>query len=103
MNLKEVDFNGLSSFYASVLNAWQIFIVKRDQSEITHEWVLEEPFLFNPLLIGFSNWILATNRYKVHVILKSKGVCTSMVRAGICKICHLRLMDHDGFLQKIWP
>ncbi len=79
INLKEVDFNGLSSFYTSVLNAWQIFIVKREQSEITHEWVLEEPLIFNPLLSG--------------VILKSKGVCTSLVRAGICKICHLRSMD----------
>lgn len=25
INLKEVDFNGLPSFYTSVLNAWQIF------------------------------------------------------------------------------
>ncbi len=32
----------------------------------------EEPLIFNPLLSG--------------VILKSKGVYTSLVRAGICKM-----------------
>uniref|UniRef100_A0A4W5P160 Reverse transcriptase domain-containing protein n=1 Tax=Hucho hucho TaxID=62062 RepID=A0A4W5P160_9TELE len=79
MNLKEVDFNGLSSFYASVLNAWQIFIVKRELSEVTHEWVLEEPLIFNPLLSS--------------VMLQAKGVCASLVKAGICQICHLRSRD----------
>ncbi len=55
------------------------YLLLKEQSEITHEWVLEEPLIFNPLLSG--------------VILKSKGVYTSLVRAGICKMCHLRSMD----------
>lgn len=76
MNLKEVDFNGLPSFYESVLNVWQIFMVKRELSEVTHEWVLEEPLIFNPLLSS--------------VLLKSKGVCISLVKAGICKIGQLQ-------------
>lgn len=76
MNLKEVDFNGLPSFYESVLNVWQIFMVKRELSEVTHEWVLEEPLIFNPLLSS--------------VMLKSKGVCISLVKAGICKIGQLQ-------------
>lgn len=78
MNLKDIDFNGLSSFYTSVLNAWQIFIVKRELTEVTQEWVLEEPLVYNPLLVE---------------ILKSKACSTRLIQAGICKICHLRIQD----------
>jgi len=77
MNLKEVDFNGLTSFYASVFNVWQIFMVKRELSEVTYDWVLEEPLIFNPL---FSNGMI-----------QSKGISASFVKAGICKIGHLRI------------
>jgi len=79
MNLKEVDFNGLTSFYASVFNVWQIFMVKRELSEVTYDWVLEEPLIFNPL---FSNGML-----------QSKGISASFVKARICKIGHLRIWD----------
>lgn len=79
MNLKEMDLIGLPSFYASVLNAWQIFIVKRETSETQSLWDLEEPLIFNSHLPS--------------AILESQMVRTSLVRAGIHKICHLRSND----------
>jgi len=79
MNLKEMDLSGLPPFYASVLNAWQIFTVKREFSETQIFWGLEEPLIFNSHIPS--------------AILESRTVRASLVRAGVHKICHLRSND----------
>lgn len=67
-----MDLNGLTSFYASDLQVWQIFSVER-----VNVWNLEEPLFFNGLL--------STD------FLNSGTLRNNLIKAGICKIGHLKI------------
>lgn len=67
-----MDLNGLTSFYASDLQVWQIFSVER-----VNVWNLEEPLFFNGLL--------STE------LLNSGTLRNNLIKAGLCKIGHLKI------------
>lgn len=67
-----MDRNGLTSFYASDLQVWQIFSVER-----VNVWNLEEPLFFNGLL--------STD------LLNSGTLRNNLIKAGLCKIGHLKI------------
>jgi len=70
MDLKK-DLNGFTPFYASALQVWQFMSVGR-----VNVWDLEEPLFFNGLLsIEFLN---------------AGTLHTNLIKAGICKIGHLK-------------
>jgi len=45
-NFSEIDQTGLTQFYESVLQAWQVFRVTRDPTEIPGMWLFDEPLFF---------------------------------------------------------
>ena len=48
--LQEVDLNGLSPFYSSVLQAWQVLEATRDPEETPGRWLFEEPLFYNSFI-----------------------------------------------------
>ncbi len=50
LKLEEVQVTGLTSFYDSVLQAWQILKVSRDPSALPGMWIFEEPLFYNDFL-----------------------------------------------------
>ncbi|TKS66148.1 putative 149 kDa protein ORF 2 [Collichthys lucidus] len=75
LRLGDVDFTGLTSFYSSVLQAWQIFLVARVENETPGMWLFEEPLFFN-------NFIRAQT-------LLSASLRVSLREAGCTKLGHL--------------
>lgn len=67
MNLKNMDLNGLTSFYASALQVWHIFSVER-----VNVWTR----------------LLSTE------LLNSVTLRNNLINVGICKIGHLK-MNHQ--------
>ena len=47
---EDVDLTGLTPFYSSVLQAWQIFKATRTKNETPGMWLFEEPLFFNTLI-----------------------------------------------------
>ena len=50
LNLREADITGLTPFYASVLEAWQVFQASRTPGGLPGMWIFEEPLFFNDFL-----------------------------------------------------
>lgn len=75
MSLGGVALEGLTGFYQSVLQAWQILSFSREW-EGSKQWIYEEPLFFNPLISA--------------EMLCCATIRSAMLKAGISKICHLR-------------
>uniref|UniRef100_A0A671WHQ0 Reverse transcriptase domain-containing protein n=1 Tax=Sparus aurata TaxID=8175 RepID=A0A671WHQ0_SPAAU len=50
LKLEDVDISGLTPFYTSVLQAWQVFKIERNKKETRGMWLFEEPLFFSDLL-----------------------------------------------------
>ncbi|KAK5852456.1 hypothetical protein PBY51_023923 [Eleginops maclovinus] len=72
---EDVDLSGLTPFYTSVLQAWQIFKISRVINEIPGMWLFEEPLFFNKLIRIRS--------------LQSASLQASLREAGCTKLGHL--------------
>ena len=86
LKLGEADLTGLSAFYASVLEAWNIFKVTRDSDATAGMWLFEEPLFFNGLLETQS--------------LSSASLRTFLREAGCTKLGHL-LVPMDSLQQRV--
>uniref|UniRef100_A0A4W6F6F5 Reverse transcriptase domain-containing protein n=1 Tax=Lates calcarifer TaxID=8187 RepID=A0A4W6F6F5_LATCA len=71
----DLDLSGLTSFYSSVLQAWQGFKFQRAGNQTPGMWVFEEPL--------FCNGFLKT------LALQSASLRTSLRGAGCTKVGHL--------------
>ncbi|KAK2883356.1 hypothetical protein Q8A73_022289 [Channa argus] len=82
LRAEEVDFAGLTSFYYSVLQAWQVFKIERVNNDTPGMWVFEEPLFFN-------NFIRTQT-------LQSTSLRTSFREAGCTKVRHLMKMSRPS-------
>ncbi|KAK2897108.1 hypothetical protein Q8A73_013488 [Channa argus] len=82
LRAEEVDCAGLTSFYYSVLQAWQVFKIERVNNETPGMWVFEEPLFFN-------NFIRTQT-------LQSTSLRTSFREAGCTKVGHLMKMSRPS-------
>ena len=80
IKLQHVDISHLSTFYQSLLNAWQSLSVSRQQETYATNMFVEEPLFYNPLFPA---------------IPRSRDLYQHFIAAGIIKILHLR---HDSGL-----
>uniref|UniRef100_A0A8D3BRM1 Reverse transcriptase domain-containing protein n=1 Tax=Scophthalmus maximus TaxID=52904 RepID=A0A8D3BRM1_SCOMX len=78
LQLGDVDLTGLTPFYSSVLEAWQIFQVTRNVNETPGLWVFEEPLFF-------SNFLRTRT-------LQSASLRANLREAGCTKLGHLMRM-----------
>ena len=78
LRTEDVDLNGLTSFYNSVLQAWQVLQYSRDVKETPGMWLFEEPLFFNNFL--------GTRT------LQSASLRASLREAGCTKLGHLMKM-----------
>ncbi|KAK2904012.1 hypothetical protein Q8A73_010669 [Channa argus] len=82
LRAEEVDCAGLTSFYYSVLQAWQVFKIERVNNDTPGMWVFEEPLFFN-------NFIRTQT-------LQSTSLRTSFREAGCTKVGHLMKMSRPS-------
>lgn len=74
-----MDLAGLTSFYSSVLQAWQVFNISREPNEAPGVWLLEEPLFFN--------------RFIRTQTLQSASLRTRLREVGCTKLGHLVKMS----------
>lgn len=78
LQLADVDLTGLTSFYSSVLQVWQIFKVTREETTTPGFWLFEEPLFFNNFL-----------RTR---LLQSASLRSNFCEVGCTKLGHLMKM-----------
>jgi len=88
-NFSEIDRTGLTTFYESVLQAWQGFRVTRDPAEIHGMWLFEEPLL---LYIFFYRLIKSQ-------VLSSASLRSALREAGCAKLGQLRSMTRTSVTE----
>lgn len=78
----EADLSGLTPFYSSVLQAWQVFHVNRVQVGTPGMWLLEEPLFFNAFVNAQT--------------LSSVTLRSRLREAGCVKLGHLMKASHSS-------
>ena len=75
LRTSEIDGDGLTPFYSSLVQAWQVLKVERDPNARPGPWLMEEPLFFNDLIKSET--------------LSSVTVRTTLREAGCVKLGHL--------------
>ncbi len=82
MNIENLNLTGLTTFYRSMLNAWEVFKVSRKLSSVQGLWLREEPLLCT---------------VNCQFLLQSMSLKETMWNASITKVGHLLI--ENGWLS----
>lgn len=81
IKLEQVNLSELTSFYKSVLRAWNAILKMERDIDNTGQWVFEEPLFFNSLI-----------RTR---LLSSRSIQRNLLKHGVTKLGHL--IKEDGW------
>lgn len=82
---EEVQVTGLTSFYDSVLQSWQILRVSRDSGALSGMWIFEEPLFYNEF-------------FCVNTLISS-SLRSALREAGCTKLGHLLKAMHSSLVE----